>query len=34
VTLAILTRGLTKRYDDVAAVDGLDLEVERGALYG
>jgi len=34
VTLAIRTRGLTKRYDDVAAVDGLDLEVERGALYG
>jgi ABC-type multidrug transport system ATPase subunit len=34
VTFAIRTRGLTKRYDDVAAVDGLDLEVERGALYG
>ena len=34
MTLAIRTRGLTKRYDDVAAVDGLDLEVERGALYG
>jgi ABC-2 type transport system ATP-binding protein len=32
--LAIRTTGLTKRYDDVAAVDGLDLEVERGALYG
>ena len=34
MTFAIRTRGLTKRYDDVAAVDGLDLEVERGALYG
>ena len=34
MTLAIRTSGLTKRYDDVAAVDGLDLEVERGALYG
>jgi ABC-2 type transport system ATP-binding protein len=34
VTFAIRTTGLTKRYDDVAAVDGLDLEVERGTLYG
>ncbi len=34
VTFAIRTTGLTKRYDDVAAVDGLDLQVERGALYG
>ncbi len=34
MTFAIRARGLTKRYDDVAAVDGLDLEVERGALYG
>jgi ABC-2 type transport system ATP-binding protein len=34
VTDAILTRGLTKRYDDVAAVDGLDLTVGRGELYG
>jgi ABC-2 type transport system ATP-binding protein len=34
VTPAIRTSGLTKRYDDVAAVDGLDLEVERGTLYG
>ncbi|MGZ5212183.1 MAG: ABC transporter ATP-binding protein [Actinomycetota bacterium] len=34
MTFAIRTTGLTKRYDDVAAVDGLDLEVERGALYG
>ena len=34
MTFAIRTSGLTKRYDDVAAVDGLDLEVECGALYG
>jgi ABC-2 type transport system ATP-binding protein len=34
VTDAIRTRGLTKRYDDVPAVDGLDLAVERGELYG
>ncbi len=34
MTFALRTTGLTKRYDDVAAVDGLDLQVERGALYG
>jgi ABC-2 type transport system ATP-binding protein len=34
VTLAIRTRGLTKRYEGVPAVDGLDLSVERGELYG
>ena len=34
MTLAIRTRGLTKRYGDLAAVDGLDLPVERGELYG
>ena len=34
MTDAIRTRGLTKRYDDVPAVDGLDLVVERGELYG
>jgi ABC-type multidrug transport system ATPase subunit len=34
VTSAIRATGLTKRYGDVAAVDGLDLHVERGALYG
>jgi ABC-type multidrug transport system ATPase subunit len=34
VTLAIRTTGLTKRYDGVPAVDGLDLAVERGELYG
>jgi ABC-2 type transport system ATP-binding protein len=31
---AILARGLVKRYDDVTAVDGLDLEVRRGECFG
>ncbi len=31
---AIRTAGLTKRYGEQAAVDGLDLTVPRGALYG
>jgi ABC-2 type transport system ATP-binding protein len=31
---AISTRGLTKLYGDVRAVDGLDLSIERGTLYG
>ena len=30
---AIETRGLTKRYKDVTAVDALDLTVERGELF-
>lgn len=30
---AIRTMGLTKRYRDVTAVDGLDLTVERGELF-
>ena len=30
---AIQTMGLVKRYGDVTAVDGLDLEVEQGELY-
>jgi ABC-2 type transport system ATP-binding protein len=34
VTPALAARGLTKRYDDVAAVDGVDLQVERGELFG
>jgi ABC-2 type transport system ATP-binding protein len=34
VTSALAVRGLTKRYDDVAAVDALDLTVERGELFG
>src|SRR5512140_2153249 len=32
--LAIRCRGLVKRYDDVVAVDGLDLEVRRGECFG
>lgn len=31
---AILCRGLRKRYVDVVAVDGLDLEVRRGECFG
>lgn len=30
---AIQTKGLTKRYKDIAAVDGLDLEIRRGELF-
>ena len=33
-TPAIETRGLTKRFGDVVAVDGLDLSVPRGSIYG
>lgn len=33
-TAAISTRGLTKRYPGVVAVDSLDLEVPRGEIYG
>ncbi len=32
--LAIETRGLTKRFGRQAAVDGIDLAVPRGAVYG
>jgi ABC-2 type transport system ATP-binding protein len=31
---ALATRGLSKTYGDLAVVDGLDLTVERGELYG
>jgi ABC-2 type transport system ATP-binding protein len=31
---ALLVRGLRKRYDDVVAVDGLDLEVASGECFG
>ena len=31
---AVQTDGLTRRYGDVLAVDGLDLTVERGEVYG
>jgi ABC-2 type transport system ATP-binding protein len=34
VTAAIAASGLSKRYDDVPAVDGIDLTVERGELFG
>jgi ABC-2 type transport system ATP-binding protein len=32
--LALRSSGLVKRYDDVVAVDGLDLEVRRGECFG
>ncbi|HXF37697.1 MAG TPA: ABC transporter ATP-binding protein, partial [Actinomycetota bacterium] len=31
---AVATRGLTKRYGDVVAVDHLDLELRRGEIFG
>jgi ABC-2 type transport system ATP-binding protein len=31
---AVWTSGLTKRYGDVLAVDGVELRVERGEIYG
>jgi ABC-2 type transport system ATP-binding protein len=34
MTLAIETRGLTRRFGSVVAVDRLDLRVERGTFYG
>ncbi len=34
MSTAIAARGLTKRYGGVAAVDALDLTVERGELFG
>ena len=33
-TIAIRCQGLVKRYADVTAVDGLDLEVRRGECFG
>lgn len=32
--LAVATRGLVRRFDATVAVDGIDLEVERGEIYG
>jgi len=32
--LAVVTRGLTKRFGSLVAVDHLDLQVRRGELYG
>jgi ABC-2 type transport system ATP-binding protein len=34
VTPAISTRGLTKRFGSVRAVDGLDLDVDHGEVFG
>ena len=34
VATAILTQGLTKRYGETLALDGLDLEVRPGEVYG
>jgi ABC-2 type transport system ATP-binding protein len=31
---AIVTEDLTKRYDEVCAVDGLNIEIQRGDVYG
>ena len=33
-TLAIEARGLVKRFEGVTAVDGVDLQVPQGAIYG
>ena len=32
--IAIEVRGVTKRFGEVVALDGIDLEVERGTVYG
>jgi ABC-2 type transport system ATP-binding protein len=34
MTLAIETQGLTRRFGELIAVNGLDLRVERGTFYG
>ena len=31
---AIVIKNLTKKFEDVTAVDGLSLEVEKGELFG
>jgi len=33
-TAAILARGLTRRFGSLVAVDGLDLEIARGTIFG
>ena len=33
-TTPIVTRGLTKRYEDLVAVDRLDLDVRSGEIFG
>ena len=30
----IETKGLTKKYEDIVAVDGIDLSIERGEIFG
>jgi ABC-2 type transport system ATP-binding protein len=32
--VAIVTRGLSRRYGSIAAIDGLDLDVPRGSIFG
>jgi ABC-2 type transport system ATP-binding protein len=34
MTIAIETKGLTRRFGNLVAVNGLDLSVERGTFYG
>src|SRR3954469_3118139 len=34
MTLAIETHQLTRHFDELRAVDGIDLQVERGTFYG
>lgn len=34
MTIAIETRGLCKRFGDTTAVDGVDLQVRRGSVFG
>ena len=34
MTFAIETKGLTRRFGQICAVDGLDLQVRRGEFYG
>src|SRR5438270_4528281 len=34
MTTAITTEGLVRNFDGVAAVDGLDLDIRRGEIYG
>src|SRR5207253_8013935 len=34
MSLAIETVGLTRRFGNLTAVDGIDLQVERGTFYG
>lgn len=31
--IAVKTEGLTKKYKDLTAVDGLNLEIQKGEIY-